>query len=96
MPDSINAIGPKTTPDTLERRGKINGGFSRELPEEFADLVGVTGQNIASKKNARRENDFQALFDLLQEEKLTQNVPEGTINKQTFSQLYPHLRTTTG
>ena len=73
--DSISAVGPQTTPDTLERHGKIAGGFSRELHEVYADLVGSTGPHVASKKDATRDEDFNALVECFQEEKLTVVIP---------------------
>jgi len=73
--DSISAVGPQTTPDTLERHGKIAGRFSRELHKVYADLVGSKGPHVASKKDARRNEDFNALVEFLQEEKLTVVIP---------------------
>ncbi|KAH3871124.1 hypothetical protein DPMN_034318 [Dreissena polymorpha] len=48
------SVGAITTADTLERHGKIAGGFSREVQETYTNL-------FSGKKEFRREEDLKAI-----------------------------------
>ncbi|XP_052223855.1 uncharacterized protein LOC127839505 [Dreissena polymorpha] len=48
--ESISSVGARTTADTLERHGKIAGGFSTEVQETYTNLVESGVKQFSGKK----------------------------------------------
>ncbi|KAH3690359.1 hypothetical protein DPMN_190712 [Dreissena polymorpha] len=59
--ESISSVGARATADTLERHGKISGGFSREVQETYTNLVESCVKQFSGKKEFRREEDLKAI-----------------------------------
>ncbi|KAH3855579.1 hypothetical protein DPMN_098147 [Dreissena polymorpha] len=88
--ESISSVGARTTADTLERHGKIAGGFSREVQETYTNLVESGLKQFSAKKEFRREEDLKAVVTFLQAENLCRVV--GTRSHKTFTNMQSEKR----